>query len=75
MQINQRQTKSSRVTKNPNPRHASQENKNVIEHELKYPEASRSSFLKLVFGKLNLKEAIHAYNSNLFTSMVNLKEA
>ena len=31
---------------------AMQINTNTTEHELKYPEASRYSFLKLVFGKL-----------------------
>ena len=45
---------------------------NTTKQELKYPEASRSSLRKLVLGKLNLKEAMHASNSNLFTSMINL---
>ena len=75
MQRHQKTNKNSMVTKNPNPRHASQTNTNTTEHELKYPEASRSSFLKLVFGKLNLKEAMHAYKSNIFTSMVNLRNS
>ena len=62
MQTHQRQT----ITKNPNPRHANQiNNTNTTEHELKYPEASRSSFLTLVFGKLKPIEVLHAYNSNL----------
>ena len=55
MQTHKETKKSSRVTvtKNPNPRHANQiNNTNTTEHELKYPEASRSSFLKLVFNKL-----------------------
>ena len=54
------------------PRHANQiNNTNTTEHELKYPEASRSSFLKLVFGNLNLKEAMHDYNSNLLHPWLN----
>ena len=74
MQTNQGKTKSSRVTKNPNPRHASQTNNtNTTEHELKYLEASQSSLLKLVFGKVKPIEAIpNNYNPNLFTTMVNL---
>ena len=49
MQTHQRQT----ITKNPNPRHANQiNNTNTTKHELKYLEASRSSYLKLAFGKL-----------------------
>ena len=51
-------------------------NTNTTEHELKYLKASWSSFLKLVFDKLKPIEAMqNNYNSNLFTTMVNLKEA
>ena len=39
------------ATKKPNPRHASNQTTNITKHKLKYLEASRSSFLKLVFGK------------------------
>ena len=68
MQTHQRQT----ITKNPNPRHANQiNNTNTTEYELKYREASRSSFLKLVFGKLKPIEALHAYNSNLLHPWLN----
>ena len=44
------------------------------EDKLKYPESSRSSFFKLVFGNLKPNRG-HAnkYNSNLYTFMVNLK--
>ena len=44
---------------------ANQANTNTTEHELKYLEASQSSFLKLVFGKLKPIDALHAYSSNL----------
>ena len=63
MQTHQRQS----ITRNPNPIYANQtNNKNTTEHELKYSEASRSSFLKLVLGKLKPIEAMqNNYNSNL----------
>ena len=68
MQTHQRQS----ITRNPNPRHASQiNNTNITKHELKYPEASRSNFLKLVFGKLKPIKALHAYNSNLLHPWLN----
>ena len=55
----QRHQKTNKNSRNPNPKHANQtSNNNTTEHELKYSEASRSSFLKLVFGNLNLKEAM-----------------
>ena len=73
MQTHQRQL----ITRNLNPIHANQtNNKNTTEHELKYPKASRSSFLKLMLGKLKPIEAMQSnYNSNLLIIMVNLKEA
>ena len=61
-----------KVTRNLNPRHASQTNINTTEHELKYSEASRSSFLKLVLGKLKPIEAMqNNYNSNLLHPWLN----
>ena len=69
MQTHQRQL----ITRNLNPIHANQtNNKNTTEHELKYPEASRSSFLKLVLGKLKPIEAMqNNYNSNLLHPWLN----
>ena len=59
------------------PRHANQiNNTNTTEHELKYPEASRSSFLKLELGKFKPIEAMQTITTQTyFTAMVNLKEA
>ena len=57
-----------KVTRNPSPRHANQinnTNTTTTEHELKYLEASGSSFLKLVFGKLKPQRGHATYNSNL----------
>ena len=73
MQTHKRQS----ITRNPNPRHANQmNNTNTTEHELKYPEASRSSFLKLMLGKLKPQRG-HAKQLQLkpITSMVKLKDA
>ena len=72
MQTHQRQS----IKRNPNPRHANQiNNTNTTEHELKYSEASRSSFLKLVFGKLKTNRGLVCLQLKPITSMVRLKEA
>ena len=73
MQTHRRQS----ITRNLNPIHANQtNNKNTTEHELKYPKASRSSFLKLMLGKLKPIEAMQKITTQTyFTAMVNLREA